>query len=41
MSVIGEVGTPIQDVIIDSLSDFAIRTGGLLASYVRFKGGVC
>ena len=38
LSVIDEVGTPMEEGIMESLCDVAIRTSGLLADYIRFTG---
>ena len=38
VSVVQEVGTPMEKGIMDSLCDVAIRTSGLLADYIRFTG---
>ena len=40
MSVVREVGTPMEEGIMESLCDVAIRTNGLLANYLRFSGRV-
>ena len=40
MSVIDEVGTPMEEGIMESLCDVSIRTGRLLADYIRFTGRV-
>ena len=38
MSVIDEVGPPMEEGIVESLCDVVIRTSGLLANYLRFTG---
>ena len=40
MSVMDEVGTPMEEGIMESLCDIVIRTRGLLADYIRFTGRV-
>ena len=41
MSVIDAVGTLMEEGIVEFLYDVSIRTSGLLADYIRFKGRVC
>ena len=40
MSVVDEVGAPMEEGIMESLCDVAVRTSGLLADYIRFTGRV-
>ena len=40
MSVIEEICNPIEEGIMESMCDVAIRTSGLLADYIRFTGRV-
>ena len=40
MSVVEEVGTLMEEGVMESMCYVAIRTSGLLADYIRFTGRV-